>query len=62
MPGSRGDGFEQRLRGFLVGLAEGRIGQHTGNAVDPLRGDGATAVAGLQLLEQLGLLLRLARF
>ncbi len=59
---ARCNAFEQRLSGFLVGLAQARIAQHAGHAVHTLRRDGATAVSGLHLFDQLGLLLWLAAF
>lgn len=57
-----GDFFQQGLGGFFVRLAERRVAQHTGHAVDALGRDRATAVAGFQLLEQLGLFFRRGLF
>jgi hypothetical protein len=56
---ARGDRFEQRLRSLFVRRAEGRIGQDAGDAVDTLSGHRAARMAGLHLLDQLGLLFRL---
>ncbi|MNV27116.1 hypothetical protein D3C71_1182540 [compost metagenome] len=50
------------MRGLLVGLAQGRIGEHTGDAVDALRRNAAASVSRLHLLDQLGLLLWLGLF
>ncbi|MNN88926.1 hypothetical protein D3C81_2066710 [compost metagenome] len=50
------------MRGFLVRLAKGAVGEHAGDAVDARGGYRTTLPGRLQLLDQLGLAVGLAAF